>query len=44
MNYYHSKIMMYPQINVVVTDDDIPHPFAQQSSKASALLMAAVSI
>jgi hypothetical protein len=28
--------MSTPQINVVVTDDDIDHPFAQESSKASA--------
>lgn len=30
------KSFSTPQINVVVTDDDIDHPFAQESSKASA--------
>lgn len=29
------KSFSTPQIDVVVTDDDIPHPFAQESSKAS---------
>ena len=30
------KSFSTPQINTVVTDDDIDHPFAQESSKASA--------
>jgi hypothetical protein len=30
------KSFATPQINIVVTDDDIDHPFAQQSSTASA--------